>query len=282
MTVFSPRIGARGLFAVANARRPSRLESSPRSDDDDAIVSPVAVSRRPRYHAVARVGTPLVVVLLALAAGVALASIRKITRPEATAVATAISLRHSDLPTLKQESNPVTPQQERLNAQVTKCYGGVAPSEAYANTQSPTFMSSGKSSLTVSSSVEILPSAALVAKDFAATERPRALTCVLDQFESQLRAALPNGDKITSATAARILSVVHASAPTLDARFAITVSVHDGKTTVPVHVYTDAIGFTEGQAEVALDVQTTSVVPSASLERHLAGLLVTRARAAIG
>jgi hypothetical protein len=60
------------------------------------------------------------------------------------------------------------------------------------------------------------------------------------------------------------------------------VSVRDGTSTVTVPVYVDQIGFADGQAEVTLEVQSTSVKPSASLERRLAGLLVTRARAAIG
>jgi hypothetical protein len=225
---------------------------------------------------------PLLVVLIALAAQAAFASARSITRSDATAVAAAISLRHSDVPTLKQQSNPVTPQEQRLAAQATSCAGGVPPSEAYANTQSPGFVSAAQPSVAVASGVGILPSASLVAKDFAAIERPRALRCLTSEFTSALSPSLPKGDKVTKAAATRLPSVVAVNGATFEIRMVFDVSVREGTSTVSVPVYADQIGFADGQAEVTLDVQTTSVKPSASLERRLAGLLVTRARAAIG
>ncbi|MGA2471168.1 MAG: hypothetical protein ABSG64_10810 [Solirubrobacteraceae bacterium] len=221
-------------------------------------------------------------VLLAFLAAASLASVRAITRSDATSVATAISIRHSDLPTLKQVSNPITPQELRLDAQAIKCGGAVPLSEAYANTQSAEFVSLGTPSVTVVSSAEILPSATLVAKDFAAVERPRALSCLVSEFSSALRASLPKGDALTAASAARLPSVVAGSGATVDIRVTCAVAVRNGASTVSVPVYVDQIGFSDGQAEVTLEVQTAAVKPSTALERRLAGLLVARARAAIG
>jgi hypothetical protein len=224
----------------------------------------------------------LLVVLIAVAAHGAFASVRTVTRADATGLATAISIRHSDLPTFKQQSNPVTPQQQRLTAQATSCAGGVPPSTAYANTQSPAFVSSGQPSVTVASSVEILPSASLVAKDFAAIERPSGWHCLVSEFRSAVSPSLPKGDAITNTAVTRVPSLVSGAGATIMLRMTFDVSVRDGTSTVTVPVYVDQIGFADGQAEVTLEVQSTSVKPSASLERRLAGLLVTRARAAIG
>src|SRR5271154_2542461 len=73
------------------------------------------------------VGVLPVVLVGVVAAHAAFASVRAVTRSDATALATAISVRHGDLPTFKQQSNPVTPQQQRLTAQATSCAGGVPP-----------------------------------------------------------------------------------------------------------------------------------------------------------
>jgi hypothetical protein len=218
--------------------------------------------------------------LVVLGAPVALASIRTVTRAEALAVANAISLRHSDLPTLKQEPNPNTAQDKRGTAALTKCVGGVPGSEAFANAQSDNFVSADQA-ITISSSTEILPTTALVAKDFAALERPQALTCVLDQLGATLRASLPKTDKATS-TIARIPSVVPSVAESAAIRLKINVAVPKGTSTVNVPIYSDVIGFAYGQAEISMNIQQTLVPPSASFERQLAARLLTRAQAAIG
>jgi hypothetical protein len=218
----------------------------------------------------------------ALTAAAAVASAHMITRGDAAAVAAAISLRHGDLPGTKQEPNPVTPQERQLGARATSCAGGVPPREAYANTQSPDFVSgAGGSSETVASSVEILPSASLVTRDFTALARPRALTCLLSELESAVEPSLPKGSKLVSSAATRMPPVVVASR-SFDVRMTFLVSMREGLTTVEVPVYVDQIGFADGPAEVSLELQTAPVPPSGSLEHRLATLLLARARAAIG
>jgi hypothetical protein len=221
------------------------------------------------------------VVIVAFAADVSLASVHAITRSAAKAVATAISLRQSDLPTLKQISNPITPQQLRLNAQAVNCAGGVPLSKAYANTQSPEFVGSGSPSVTIVSSVEILPSAALVAKDFAAIERPKTLRCLVSEVSSAFRSALPKSESLNSGGATRLASIVSGTGPSFDIRLTFAVSVHKGTSTVRVPIYVDQIGFAEGQAEITLELQMVPTKPSTSLEQRLAAALVTRARAAV-
>jgi hypothetical protein len=231
---------------------------------------------RPWTRRAAAVGLALVMI----GVPAALAAIRTITRADALAVANAISLRHGDLPTLKPEPNPNTAQDQRATAALTKCVGGVPDSEAFANTQSDNFVSADQA-ITISSSTAILPTAALVAKDFAALARPQALTCVLDQLGASLRASLPKADRATS-TVARIPSVVPGVAESAAIRLEIVVAVPKGTRTVKVPIYSDVIGFAYGQAEISMNIQQTVDPPTGSFERQLAALLLTRARAAIG
>jgi hypothetical protein len=145
------------------------------------------------------------------------AAIRTIKRPEAVAVAKAVSIRHSDLPTLKQQNNPNTPANSSSEAQLTACAGGVPESEAFASTQSPAFVNANDA-LTVSSATEILPSVALVAKDFAAFERPLALTCLHDLLTKALRAEFPKGDSVKTSVA-RLAPVVPGVGESFGLRF---------------------------------------------------------------
>ncbi|MGA2758308.1 MAG: hypothetical protein ABSF58_13240 [Solirubrobacteraceae bacterium] len=219
--------------------------------------------------------------LLAASASFAFAAPGTITRSKAIAAATAISLRHSDLPSLREESNPLTPQDQRLGLQLTACVGGVPETQAFANTQSPEFASAGQPAVNIASGNEILPSASLVAKDLAASERPHALSCMLSSYGAQLRASLPKSDTVTGSVA-RLPYVVSGSTATFAVRLTFAVRVTDGKATVTVPFYADVVGLAYGPAEFSLTVTSTSVTPSKPLELRLADLLVARAKSAIG
>ena len=235
--------------------------------------------RVPRWRTA--VGALLAVGLLAASADVSLASHRVITRSEAPAVVAAINLRHSDLPTLKERANSITPQDKRRSTQMTACAGGVPQGEALADVPSSDFVSSGQLGVTLGSETEILPSAALVAKDLTAIGRPRALSCLASLFGRALRLTLPKTDTL-STQAARLPSIVSGSDGAFVIRLTVVVHVKRGASTVSVPVYIDSVGFAYGQAEVNLTVMRAGAAPPTSLERQLAALLLTRAHAAIG
>jgi hypothetical protein len=226
-----------------------------------------------------RLACAIAAAVLAVAAPAALAAFRTITRAEAVAVATAISIRHSDLPTLKQQGNPTTPANDTSSAQLTACAGGVPASKAFANTQSPSFVTANDA-LTINSDTEILPSVALVATDFAAFERPLALTCLHSLLSKELRGEFPKRDKVKT-TVARFPSVISGVGESFGLRFVIVVALKQGGKTVSVAIYDDVVGFAYGQAEVTLNVQTTLTPPSKSLERSLGAALLKRAQTAL-
>jgi len=214
--------------------------------------------------------------------GVALAAHRTIARSQAKAVATAINLRHGDLPGYAQHPNPITKQEEQIDAQLSKCTGTSQDAAAFAKVQSPSFDSPGAVSTSVGSTAMIAASASVVASDLKAVSGPKAVDCIGNQLRSQLRAALAGKATLISLHGSKIASVVSGSDGTFAYRFAFVLGVKQGKKTVNVPAYGDFIGFAWGQAEVSLSVETELAPPPASLERRLAALLVSRAHAAIG
>jgi hypothetical protein len=204
-----------------------------------------------------------------------------ITRGQARAVAAGVSLRHSDLPTFGRQRNPITKQQQKLNAQLTACIGGVPDSLALAESQSPTFSTAGAPALTISSTTEIFPSATLVAKDLAAITGAKGVPCLESQLRTQLGSSLTKGESLT-VTAARLPGPLSGSDGTFELRCTLTFLIKQGSVIVHVPVFYDVIGFAYGQAEVGLDLLTSAKAPSSALEKKLTATLLTRAHAEIG
>ena len=227
------------------------------------------------------VGALLVVIVLVCGVDGALASHRAVTQGEALAVATAINVRQGDVPKLKQQSNPITATQLRQETQLAACVGGVPPSDALANTQSPDFATTTGASVTVNSGTEILPSVALVAKDFAAVTGPRGLPCLLADLRTEL-VGTPPKDETVKSYASHLRPVVSGADGAFADRFAVTITVTHKTATLILPLYVDLIGFTYGQAEVSLSVESVGAKPSTALEHRLVALLVARARGAIG
>jgi hypothetical protein len=231
----------------------------------------LAMLRAPR-------GPAVMVALVALlcATTAAAAGARTITRAQAAGVAAAISLRHGDLPALVASANPVTAKERQEEAQNAACDGGVPDTSAWAQAQSQSFDSPSSASevTSISSATLILPSTQLVAKDLAAVQGPRGLPCLRSELATEL-----GRDGTVSLVGRRAAPVL---AGTFTLRFTATLSVKQGSGTVKVPLYADVIGFTHGQAEVSLNVVQSSVRPTVALEKRLAGLLVARAKAALG
>jgi hypothetical protein len=223
----------------------------------------------------------LALVTLAAGAVAAFASPGTITAAQAPAVAAAIAIRHTDLPSDHQKSNPITPQELQQDATLTKCAGGVPVSEALANTQSPSFLSPSGTSVTINSGTEILPSPALVATDFAAITGTHGLPCLLRQLRGELVGKPPKDETVKSFASSRP-PVVAGMAKAFAYRFTVIVTQTKRTTTLILPIYVDLIGFAYGQVEVSLSVEAVGSKPPVALERRLAALLVARARTAIG
>ena len=225
--------------------------------------------------------TAAAALLTAVGVDGALAAPKTISHAGATAIATAVNLRHSDLATLKQQSNVVTPADRRSGATLDACIGETPPGKFYADVLSPNFVGPSPDQLTISSETEILPSPALVASDLAAIRRPKALSCLENSLGKALVSSAPKGSTFKISVgrlSARLAGTDGVAAVRVTAVF----KIKQGSTTVTVPAYIDDVGFAYGQAEVSLDVISTTAPPSAELETRLAVLLVDRAHAAMG
>jgi hypothetical protein len=240
-------------------------------------------ARATRAHRRAlRVGVGVAcVLLLVLGAAVALAAHATLTAAQAPAAAAAIELKPADVPTLKVRANPTTASDRAEQAKLTGCIGETPSSSFLSEASSQRFDGPSPTSLSISSTTQILPSMALVTADLTAIHRRHALACLARIVGGVLRASAPKG-----ATVSGYVGRLRIALPSADgvAAFRVVAIFHikRGSSTVAVPAYVDSIGFAFGQAEVALDVSSVLRAPSASLEKRLVGLLVSRAQAAIG
>jgi hypothetical protein len=236
-------------------------------------------SRAPRPAAIA--ATLAAACLLAGGAAAALAAAKQITPANAKAVATAVNLRQSDVPTLKAQSNPITAQQRQDNAELSACIGETPPSELLADEQSPNFVGPSPDTLTVSSETQIEPSVAAVTKDLAAIHRPLALTCLRSDLAKALASSAPKGGSYT-VSISRLSATLPGTSGVAAVRVTAIFHVKEGSKTVTVPAYVDDVGFAYGQAEISLNAISVLQPPSATLETKLALALVARAHAALG
>jgi hypothetical protein len=202
---------------------------------------------------------------------------RTITRAEARAVAMEISLRQRDLPSLVQRGSPGPVE---ANAGESACIGDAPPSAELASIGSASFVGPAAFYETVSSVTAILSSAALAARDLAAEQRPRALTCLRIYAARAERAGLPKDSKSTT-TVAWLPTTLSRSDGIAAVQITVTARSPQHGVTVNVPEYVDLVAFAYGQAEVTLDVSQTFREPARSLVSQLAALLLARARTAI-
>ena len=216
-------------------------------------------------------------------AAIALAAAATVSRSHASAVADAVEVRHGDLSGYQQAANPMTAQERTLATREAKCIGEAPPGDAWALAQSPAFtdtLSNGFST-TVSSQTEVLPAAALVARDFAAVTGPHGIPCLKSDLAETLRSALSSSESLVSITGARQAALLPKADRSFVDRFTIVINeAQNGKST-EVQLFADAIGITVGQLEIDLTVETVLAPPAPSLERRLAELLLARAQAAL-
>jgi hypothetical protein len=242
--------------------------------------APVRRRRRTRRTAAAALAAACVLGALA-AAALAAAAAKPVSPANATAVATAVNLRHSDVPTLKAQSNPITAQQRQQNAKLSACIGESPPSKLLADVQSQDFVGPSPDTLTISSETQIEPTVSAVTNDLAAIHRPLALSCLQSGLSKVLATSAPKGSTYTLSIA-RLAATLPGTSGVAAVRVTATFHVKDGSKTVTVPAYIDDLGFAYGQAEISLNVISTLQPPSATLETKLALTLIARAHAALG
>jgi hypothetical protein len=246
--------------------------------------SPAAPARR-LAGALAAV---VVAVAVALAAGglatagalasAAFAAAATPSKAQAKAFARAVNLRTGDIPGFKTGSvSTTTPSDAKTGAEVASCAGGVDPSRAIYDSDSPDFtQTSGIVHQDISSEVEILPSDGLVAKDLAAVKSTKGKRCLEHYFSQELAAEKIPGVSFGSISLETMKLPAAGASGSFALRFNIPAKISG--TTIPY--YFDFLGFTLGRAEVTLSALGFAAAVPDTDEQGLFSLLLRRAEAA--
>src|ERR1700722_13618857 len=180
-----------------------------------------------------------------------------VTKAQAATYAQAVNLRATDLPRMnagkpEHEGEAPTP----FELELARCYGGVNPQIRVLNRVSPTFTATSEGEgehEQVPSSVEVLPTQAIAAKDNAAQLSPHGLDCL----RSLIPATIANSDTRPVRYGSVTLRHLPNPLPGVPGSFAveITVSVLGAPSQLaapPPPLYIDILGFLSGAGEINL------------------------------
>ncbi|HEX3874943.1 MAG TPA: hypothetical protein VHW26_12400 [Solirubrobacteraceae bacterium] len=200
------------------------------------------------------------------------------TKVQAKAYAKAVNLKTGDIPGFKTGSvSKTTAADKKEGAASARCAGGVDPNRAVLDVNSPDF--TGKSGIVeqdISSEVEVLPSAALVAKDLAAVKTSRGKKCVERSLQKEFAAMKIAGVKFGKVSLQSTSLPAEGASGSFAIRLTIPATIHGEK----IPYYADFLAFTLGQSEVTLSALGFGAPVSGSDEQGLFSLLLRRAEAA--
>jgi len=197
------------------------------------------------------------------------------TKDQAEALAAAINLKRSDLPGYRATPSTSSGEDSKEDQRLNRCAGGVPDSKDVAKEDSPDFSTGGGTRVRqVSSTVSVLPTAALAAKDLAAVKSTRGRSC-FRTFVNALLAKAGNGQ--VSFSKARVTPFQPATNGT-DGAFGYRVRVTARGNGIRIPFFVDGLGFTKGPVEVALNVMSIGKRFPTTDEQRLLTVLVNRAQ----
>jgi hypothetical protein len=204
----------------------------------------------------------------------------EVSKAQATAYARTVNLDAIDVPgavVRSQERESDAPSQESVR--FARCAGAVNPNRRIVNVKSPTFIERGAEPTQLKSSVEVMPSAALAARNYAAVRTTRGHACLVRVLPLVLGGATARSGGFGPAT----ISFLPDLLPSGEESFGVRVTT--SRTTIlagkqaSVPVYLDIFEILAGSAEVGLSATSLSQPPNSTTERRLLSLLYDRAQA---
>jgi hypothetical protein len=204
-----------------------------------------------------------------------------IGKARARAYARQVNLTQTDVPGAEviadeEESGP--PSQKA--SEVAQCAGAVLPNRRIADIRSSTLRVGNvvAEATRVKSSVEMQPSAAIAARNYAALQSARDRTCIARDLP-QLAGGAARPTHIGPTTVTVLPRLLPEGQSAFGFRVETTISgvSPTGKQRREV-LYLDDYGFVAGRAEVSLNDIRASRPPPTVLEQHLLTLLYSRAQ----
>jgi len=200
------------------------------------------------------------------------------TKAAATAFADAVNLRTGDIPGFT--TGPVsklTAADKRSGAAISRCAGGVDSRRAVVDVFSPDFKrASGIVQQEITSDIEVLPSAALVAKDLRAVNSARGRRCLERAFQKGFATMKIAGVKFGKVSVSTKAIQANGASGSFALRFTIKATIHG----VKIPYYSDFLGFSLGPAEVSLTALGFGTPVPSRDELGLFSVLLRRAQAA--
>jgi len=200
------------------------------------------------------------------------------TRAQAAAYARAINLREGDIPGFKTGSVvKQTAADKRMSASIARCAGAVDPRRSIVDSGSPDFTrSNGIVHQDISSNVQVLPSAGLVAKDIRAVKSARGRRCLERAFGQGFAAKKIPGVRFGKVSGSSKSVQANGASGSFALRFTITATIQGQK----IPYFFDFFGFSLGQTEVSLAALGFATPVSSTDELGLFSVLLRRAEAA--
>lgn len=206
------------------------------------------------------------------------ASPSQLTKAQATAFAGAVNLQAPDLPGMSQTKPESERSAQPAARQLARCDGGVNPDRRVAQVHSAVFTGTRRAKFErISSEVEVMPTAALIAEDNAAVRSQRGLKCVIRQLGQEAAGASSKAGRIGPIKISKLPSPLSGAGADGTFEYRIGTSITAGPRTIPMYI--DLLGFLSGPAEVDMTaIGAPRPVPSAR-EARLLSVLLARAKA---
>jgi hypothetical protein len=217
------------------------------------------------------------------AAGTAADNAVSVGKAHARAYARQVNITQADVPGAalvadEEESGP--PSQKAL--EVARCAGAVVPNRRIADIKSSTLRVGTvvDEATRVKSSIEVQPSAAIAARNYAALQSARDRRCIARDLPQLAEGAGTAHAHIGPTTVSVLQRVLPEGQNAFGFRIKTTIT---GASAIGQQMrevlYIDDYGFVAGRAEVSLNDIRTSRPPPTELERHLLTVLYSRAKA---
>jgi hypothetical protein len=197
-----------------------------------------------------------------------------ITRAKALAFAHEVNLRAGDLPgSVATSTEGEAPEPSARGKQFARCAGTTNPVEKVVDVRSPSFRLAGsRLGGKIKSNVEVMPSAQLASRTFAAGKSSRGRDCADRLLESILGQRNESPNRFTHLT----ISSIPSPLPGPNSfEYRIRVNVATEHLVLPV--YLDAFELLSGPAEIGVTAVGVMHPPSKAIEDRAVKLVAERA-----
>jgi hypothetical protein len=202
-----------------------------------------------------------------------------ISKAQATAYAREVNLGAADVPgavVRATEREGAAPSQ--ASVELARCSGGVDPQMRVANVKSPSFrLRTAGISMRVKSSVEVMPTAALAAQNYAAIRSARGHACLARQLTQILQKTATGPASFEHATVTSLPNLLSTGQESFGVRVTMTLIATVRGKQIRLPLYLDLFDVLAGPAEVNMSAGASPHPAPTATERRLLSLLYSRA-----